>query len=964
MQEGTIKALNPAQKQAVEHGEGPALVVAGAGTGKTQVITQRIARLVKDKKAEPGQVLALTFTEKAAREMAERLYDLIGWHAYQVPVMTFHAFGAELLGRYATHIGRSVRGGLLNDTQKALLLQQSLDKIELSYYGPHAAIFEFLEGVVAYIGQLQNAGISALEYAKYVENMAKTPGDLHPQDVTEQQDLSQLYSLYEAIKADTGSFDYNDQLQIPLRILQQKPNLAERLGQQYQYVLVDEYQDTNTVQDELLRAFIKPSGNLFAVGDDDQAIYAFRGAQINNILSFVDHFKVKEPLALTMNYRSGQQILDAAYRLIKHNDPDRLEAKLSLDKRLIAQQKGSSVEFVPFGAPAEEIEGAVEAVATALKGGAAPDTVAVLAATHASLKQIAKALRARDIPFALSTQVNIFEQPELNQLWYLLEWIGLRADEESIAHVMLSRFMGWSAEQYRQLLVGSQEELSGVEDQLRELAKQDDAAKAAVEKLDRWRLWATELPVSQLAYRLFFETGVSDALIKEAEERPRMARVFEDLGQLLNQMQDYETVARDLTLTGYLKTFPKPPAIEVAEPMGDNAGVQLLTVHASKGLEFDTVYLIGCTQRSWSPKRPSGWEVPEGLQDAPELPPEHELRRLMYVAVTRAKNHLVISAATQTAGGVRQTISPFIEELMGETKLSPHLSQPGSGRIDTAVSKLQRFYPLRQQSGEKLPFETADGWLELGVGALGNYDFCPYDFYLEKVLGIRQPFGPQLAFGVALHGAIQAYYQAMLRNEKISLEELTVRLDEQWSDRGYGNQQQADQAHKAAQQALKAFLAREMTADDRKLIGSEMPIKLEIPEAKLRLSGRVDALFQTPDGFELRDFKTGRKTNAETVARTAKTSFQLRTYALAYEVMTGTAPSAVTLDYIVTGVEGRAELSAAILRNHRAKLIKLAEQIRAQDFAPNTSNVHQCAAIRYYGTGEAEELAELEASDG
>lgn len=950
--------LNQAQRQAVEHGAGPALIVAGAGTGKTRVITQRIVRLIEEKAAGPGEVLALTFTEKAAREMAERLYDLVGWRSYQVPVMTFHAFGSELLGRYANHIGRSVRGGLLNATQKALLLQQHIDRVELSYYGPHTNIFEFLEGVVAYIGQLQNAGITPEQYQAHADGLVKQPGELHPQDISEQQDLSRLYSLYEAIKAETGTFDYNDQLQIPLHILQQKPNLAERLANQYRYVLVDEYQDTNTLQDELLRSFMKPQGNLFVVGDDDQAIYAFRGAQINNILSFVDHFKVKQPLALTENYRSGQEILDAAYRLIKHNDPDRLEAKLGLDKRLTAQRQGSSASFAPYRSPAEETSGVVAALAADLESGSAPQTLAVLAATHAPLKQVAKGLRARGIPFALSTQANIFEQPELNQLWYLLEWIGWRADAESIAHVMLSRFVGWTAERYRQLLLSAQEDLTDVEDQLRAAAASDPAVAKVAAQLDQWRAWALELPVSQLVYRLFFETGLSDQLIKQAADHPRMVRVFEDLGQLLTQMQDYETVARDLTLTGYLKTFPKPPAIEVAEPLGDSEGVQLLTVHASKGLEFDTVYVVGCTQRSWSPKRPSGWELPPALVDALELPAEHELRRLMYVAVTRAKQRLILSAATHTAGGVRQTVSPFIAELLGESVAVATGKAAGVPAMDQALHKLQRHYPLRQESQDKLPFETADGWLELGVGALGSYDFCPYDFYLEKVLAIRQPFGPQLAFGVALHAAIQAYYQGKLRGEKVAAVELAARLDEQWSDRGYGSRAQAEQAHTAAHQALKSFIAREGTAD-RRVLGSELPIKLEIPEAKLRLSGRIDAFFEAEAGVELRDFKTGRKTDAEALVRTAKNSFQLRTYALAYQEMTGTAPAAVTLDYVVTGVEGRAELSATILRNHRAKLITLAEQIRARNFAPKPSNVHQCAAIRYYGTGEAEELAEL-----
>jgi DNA helicase-2/ATP-dependent DNA helicase PcrA len=946
-----LEGLNKAQQQAVLHKDGPALVVAGAGTGKTRVITQRIAHLISSGAAEPGQILALTFTEKAAREMAERLYDLIGWHSYQVAVLTFNAFGAELLGRYASHIGRSIGGGLLNDTQKALLLQEHIDRADLSYYGPHINIFEFLEGVVQYIGRLQNANISADIYNKYTKGLKPGEG-LHPQDIAEQQDLSSLYSLYEAIKAETGTFDYNDQLQIPLQILQQKPNLAARLQRQYRYVLVDEYQDTNSLQDDLLRAFIPPTGNLFAVGDDDQAIYGFRGAQIGNILAFTDHYKVKQPLALIENYRSGQEILDASYRLITHNNPDRLEARLGLNKRLKAQHAGSTVEFVPYRSQADELTAVQDAIEKRLKAGADPASVAVLAATHAPLSQMAKGLRIRNLPFALSTRVDIFEQPELNQLWYLMEWIGLRADEESLAHVMLSPFIGWTAEQYRQLVRQSQEELSGIEDSLR--ASDTEPAKEAVAKLDLWREWAKAAPVSLLAYRLVFETGVSDWLRNQAGDHPRIRRVFEDLGQLLAQMQDYETVGRDRTLAGYLKAFPKPPGIEVTEPIGEREGVQLLTVHAAKGLEFDVVYLIGCTQRSWSGGRSQGWEVPPELIQTPDLPPEHEQRRLMYVAATRARQELVLSAATQTSGGAKQTVSPFVAELLGKSPLTDVLPDKTGSDIDKSLHKLQRFYPLRQPQDTRLPFETTDGWLELGVSGLGSYDFCPYDFFLEQVLGISQPFGPQLAFGTALHGAIQAYYQAKLRSEDIAVAELDARLDELWSDRGYATRRQAEQAKSAAHEALHNFLTRERDTK-RTITASELPIKLEIPEAKLRLKGRIDALFDTPGGVELRDFKTGRKTNAEALARTAKSSFQLRTYALAYEEMTGQAPAAVTLDYVVTGIEGSAELSGRILTNHRAKLVELAAAIRAGDFAPKPSNVHQCAAIRYYGTGEEDE---------
>ena len=155
-----LDGLNPEQIAAVMHDAGPALVVAGAGTGKTQVITRRIAYLIGEHKAKPREILALTFTEKAAREMQQRLYEMIGWESFQVPVMTFHAFGAELLSRYATHIGRSIRGGLINDTQKTLLLQQHIGRIDLAYYGSQQNQYEFLEGIISYIGQLQNAGVA------------------------------------------------------------------------------------------------------------------------------------------------------------------------------------------------------------------------------------------------------------------------------------------------------------------------------------------------------------------------------------------------------------------------------------------------------------------------------------------------------------------------------------------------------------------------------------------------------------------------------------------------------------------------------------------------------------------------------------------------------------------------------------------------------------------------------------
>lgn len=958
-----LDGLNDQQLVAARHTTGPQLVIAGAGTGKTQVITRRIAHLIESGVAKPQQILALTFTEKAAREMQERLYELIGWESFQVAVQTFNAFGVSLLGRYSTHIGRSIRGGLINDTQKTLILKQHIDEISFKYYGPQTDMIEFLDGLVAYIGELQNKGITVSEYQNFVDTVTVNPGDWHPRDIAEQADLLAVYAKYEELKERLGLFDYSDQLHIPLRILEEKPHLAERLGREYHFVLVDEYQDTNRVQDALLRKFIGSDGNIFAVGDDDQAIYGFRGADIENILDFTQHFSVAAPVALIQNYRSGQSILDAAYALIQHNNPHRLENQLGIGKRLVAlPDVADEVNYRAFAKPAEELEATAEALKTSIEQG--DGTVAVLAATHAPLRSLAKILERRGVPYALSTWVSIFSQPEMLSSWHLLKWLALAADDEAISHVLMGPYFSWTPAWLHEL-AASEDTLDGLEAALRSSAS--EMCVQAIGKLDEWRGWAQTLPVSQLVFRLVFDTGVGDEWQRLGQSNSRILHVFEDLHRLLEHMQDFESVAVGGTLREYLQTFPKPPELETQEPVGDANGVQLLTVHASKGLEFDEVYIIGCTAKSWSAGVRPGRRVPEELLPVVEPAREvEEFRRLMYVAITRAKRRLMLSSSVGTAGGSKQQVSPLLIEALGESKISSAIAGVVLGpKQENSLIKLQRFYPLKDKNvTETLPFEDGDGWLNLSVTALGGYEFCPFEFYLQHVLGIAQPMGPQLAFGTALHGVFEQYYGMLRRDGRVDERVLHAMLDEGWSNKGYDSHHLAEADRALAHTTLDNFLVREgQTA--RVVLGVEMPIRFEIPEARLRLRGKIDLLEQDEEGSVVRDFKTGRtKTDASKLDKLTKDNFQLRTYALALEVLQGLAPSTVVLDYVVTGVEGSARFSPTILRNHRDKLVTMAENIRARAFAPNASSLHVCSAIRYYGTGEADELAFAQSEGG
>ncbi len=457
-----LSDLNQQQRDAVEHGDGPMLVVAGAGTGKTQVITRRIARLIAEGKAKPEEILALTFTDKAAGEMLDRLDGLVGWEAYRVNVMTFHSFGLQLLQRFGHHMGWSTRTEVVPDLAKLILLKQNLSQIKLSYYGSQNDILDFLQGAIDYINALQNADVNLEQYRTFVESLVPGP-ELHKLDIEEYRDRLKLLELYEGLKQKYGLIDYHDQVELPLQLLQQKPNIIDRLREQYKYVLVDEYQDTNGTQDALLRALVPKGGNIFAVGDDDQAIYGFRGAKLTNILQFAEHFGVTRPLSLIENYRSGQEILDGAYRMVIHNNPERLEAKLGIDKKLHAQTEGIAPSFTPYAVARDEHEGVADQLAERLRNGTLAEDMAVLATSHSSLKALARVLRQRGIPYKLSSSINIFEQPELMQLWHLLSWIGMTATDEAAAQVLLGPFVEWSSAQVRTVIETSGQNLLSIE---------------------------------------------------------------------------------------------------------------------------------------------------------------------------------------------------------------------------------------------------------------------------------------------------------------------------------------------------------------------------------------------------------------------------------------------------------------------------------------------------------------------
>src|SRR5438876_6795381 len=343
LQPPLLADLTSRQRKAVTHGDGPLLIVAGAGTGKTTVLTRRIAWLIAEKRARPAEILALTFTERAAAEMQERVDRLVPYGYTDSVISTFHAFGDRLLRDHALEAGLSDRATVLSRAEQVIFLREHLFDLPLDRYRPLGDPTRFLQALVTLISRARDEDVTPAAYRRASDALlaeaSERPADTALAEAAAQQaELAALYEAYERLMRQSDRLDFGDQVSLALRTLRDHPAILDAERTRYRYILVDEFQDTNHAQFELVKLLAGgPHANVTVVGDDDQSIYRFRGAALSNILGFRAAYPRAAGVVLTDNFRSRQQILDAAHRLIEHNDPERLEARDGIDKRLRAK---------------------------------------------------------------------------------------------------------------------------------------------------------------------------------------------------------------------------------------------------------------------------------------------------------------------------------------------------------------------------------------------------------------------------------------------------------------------------------------------------------------------------------------------------------------------------------------------------------------------------------------------------
>jgi DNA helicase-2/ATP-dependent DNA helicase PcrA len=930
--------LNSQQQTAVNHKKGPLLVVAGAGTGKTRVIVEKINQLL-DGGVSPSSILAVTFTEKAAAEMLERVLDSRDELLPELPIMTFNGFGDATLREFGIHIGLPRNFRLLSDQAQIVFFRERIDSFDLDYFLP---LTSSPDGIIADIlelfGRLKQNIITPEEYQAFV---AKLPSDDEVQalDKRKHQELANTYATYTQLARAENVIDYDDQIFLTIQLLEKRPNVRTELQQRYHALMIDEFQDTNPMQSRLIDLLYsgKNSQSLIVVGDDDQSIYGWRGATLQNILSFKERYPDAAQTALTINYRSGQAILDAAYKLIQNNNPNRLEANLNINKRLTSDQPGQAPVIKRFEDTDSELAGLAADISTRLDllNDNEPISIAVLTRSNNTAQAVHHALSSAEVPHrVIGATQDLYDQPIVRMLVEFIRTLADPHNNTSLHHTLISDLFNVSNEIIAPLAAQAQRE----HEQLEKLLE----STSAVKLIKELRQDVASVSVGRLLWQAITETGYKDRLLKNAMDDTKAAASILHLKQFFGSLREFENIAIQPTAVQYLESLPALRAAGETSNDGtlaiSNTEVTVITIHKAKGLEWDTVYIPVLQEQAFPLKKQgSGLQPPAELRAAStHEADEHyaEERRLAYVASTRARQHLILSFADRGRNGSPRKPSRFIDELLGTGTAE---STPLTDMTNNQQSLLE--LPVDTVQEIAIPSGIYDGkTVRLSVSQASTLLECPLNFYYKYVLKTPDEPTPRTNYGSQLHGLFETINKGRKHNKMPALSDLIAELEAGWNRAGYLSRAQQEKALAQAKVTLTNFYQTAINTPAPYLIEESFEVTLD-PE-NLILHGRMDVVFDH-DGVEIRDYKTGTKVKSDTDAKKrASSSDQLTMYALAWQLKTGAIPAKVSLEFVDTQSIGSLRKTPRGLETIRAKLAVAADQIRQNKFSPGSRHEH------------------------
>jgi len=844
-----LSLLNPEQRIAVDQIEGPVLVIAGPGTGKTHILGARIGKILLETDTLPANILCLTFTDAGVHAMRERLLSFIGPEAHRVHIYTFHSFCNKIIQDHLELFGQHELEPL-SDLERVELARRLIDELPTDhllrrksnnpyFYERHLRdLFKRMKAEnwsVEYIEeQIQRYIKSLPEREEFIyKRNTKTAkkGELKTwmyekqvERMTLLKSAVKLFPRFVELMQQSQRYDYEDMILWVLQEFERNEGLLRSYQEQYLYLLVDEYQDTNGAQNQIVRQLIDywENPNIFIVGDDDQSIYEFQGARLQNLMEFhqhyADHLKM---VLLKENYRSSQNILDASKALIDYNE-NRVVNKLGdqkIDKNLHARHKEyaqSDVlpQLIEYPNRLQEEMAIVEKIENLYHSNFPLNEIAVIYARHQQARNLIKLLEKKNIPYNTKRQINILDLPMIQNLRLLLQYIHNEfirpfSGEQFLFKILYFEYWGvlpkdiasisihlaqqdWKARPKWRSLLSDEKALAEIP------LEQPEALLRVGQLLESLIGASSNLSVTNLLERIFNHSGLLRHLLRQDDQAWQLTvlKTFFDFA-----VQEADRNPR-LTLRRLLDIFEKMDdnrlPIGVNKAVFASDGVNLITAHSSKGLEFQKVFLLDCIKDYWEPGKGNNsgrFAFPDTLTFSGEEDALEARRRLFYVAMTRAKESLQISYCQKNAAGKPLQRVQFIDEILQSTSLEiTHDQLPKEQLLEAQMILLLEQEKPRTISPGKAQIDALLEGFNLSISSMNTYLRCPLSFFYEYVLQVPVASSEAAAYGTAIHYALSTVFEKMKVSGKKGFPELKNFLgyfsEEMKRQQGYFSQEE------------------------------------------------------------------------------------------------------------------------------------------------------------------------------
>ncbi len=672
--ETAYKKLNKGQREAVERIEGPVMVIAGPGTGKTTVLTLRIANILRRTDTVADAILALTFTDSGVHAMREKLSRLVGPTAYQVPIHTFHSFCNGVIKSYPDRFERIIGAEHMEEIEQIRIVRTILDSLTLKLLRPKNDPSYYVKPVISAIKELKRENISPTKFQSLVRkeaaeaNPGTAPGKRaeRKRSVERNRELARVYAAYEKELARRRLYDFEDMIMETVRVLERDNDLLLRLQEEYQYILADEHQDANNAQNrllELLSGFHR-NPNLFIVGDEKQAIFRFQGASLENFLYFRRLYPQARVITLTESYRSHQTILDAAHSLIVKNP--RFGGETPVMLRAAVSHVPQKLLVAEAPSPASERDFVAREIKKELKDGANQSEIAVLVRENKDAESAARALQARGLSVAKYSDADALSHVRIDSFLKFLEAV-LEPSDEKLARVLFFDFLHLDSHDVFALLTAAREGKRAILFEMRR-----SGLSSLSRRLSELAVVARNEPLVSGFNRLAEESGYMPHLLSLPDARDVLP-LFESLLRAVERFAERNKLATVRDFLEYLAEA-REHGLSIAATGGVPEGVAVMTAHRAKGLEFESVYLLHANDGIWGGKRARElFHLPiPGSVDAHETEDE---RRLFYVALTRARRRATISYHLRGSDGRERLPSQFVEEIEGRHRAKQSVSE-------------------------------------------------------------------------------------------------------------------------------------------------------------------------------------------------------------------------------------------------------------------------------------------------